>query len=438
MNAVFIILTVVLEVFTVIVQRILVEKALNSRERKKHCEIIAWIVYMIVFNSVTYRIKGNVLINIGTFFISFFLLLTFLYRDALRYRFFVTTFLYLSGMCSELIAYHGLRVTGIYRDIQYVEPGFFIMMAIISKLIWFFLIKILLLFVRKNKMELGIQDWLEAVFVPVGSILTLITCFPLEKLILMEGNKKIPLEILGIIILMVINIVTYYLYEKGKLAAEKRIRERVLQEQCNYYMHQCAEAQQLWLEFGKFRHDMKQKYIYLNSLLEAENYDELKRYCKKNLEFFTTRKSISTSGNIYFDSIINYKAEMAGKDCIKFSLNMEVPHDCHVNGEEISVCLGNLLDNAIEATKETEKGKREVIIIIKIEGHNLYISVRNPYVTPRVKKGGEYLTTKQKRTEHGFGLRIVKEIAEKYNGEVVIRDENNMFSVTVLLYGIVE
>lgn len=438
MNTVFIVLTVGLEIFTVVVQRILVEKVLNSRGRKKRCEMFAWIAYAIVFNYVTYTIQGNVFINIGTFSISFFLLLTFLYRDALRYRLFVTAFLYLTGMCSELIAYHGLRVTRIYRDIKFVEPEFFIMMAMVSKLIWFFLVKLLLLFVRKNKAEVSIQDWLEAVFVPLGSILTLITCFPLEKLILMEGNKEVPIEILGIVILMAINIVTYYLYEKGKLVSEKRIRERALQEQCNYYMHQCMEVQQLWLEFGKFRHDMKQKYIYLQGLLESENYDKLKLYYKENLEFLTTRKNISESGNIYFDSIINYKAEVADKDCIKFSLNIEVPHDCHVNGEEVSVCLGNLLDNAMEAVKKTEVEKRTVTIVIKVQGHNLYISVKNPYITPRVKKGTEYLTTKQKRTEHGFGLRIIKEIAEKYNGEVVIVDENNIFSVAVLLYGIVE
>ena len=438
MNTVFIVLTVILEIFTVVVQRILVEKTLDSRGRKKHCEIFAWIAYAIVFNYVTYTIQGNVFINIGTFFISFFLLLTFLYRDALRYRLFVTVFLYLTGMCSELIAYHGLRVTRIYRDIKFVEPEFFIMMAMVSKLIWFFLVKLLLLFVRKNKAEVSIQDWLEAVFVPLGSILTLITCFPLEKLILMEGNKEVPVEILGIVILIAINIVTYYLYEKGKLLSEKRIRERALQEQCNYYMHQCMEVQQLWLEFGKFRHDMKQKYIYLQGLLESGNYDKLKLYYKENLEFLTTRKNISESGNIYFDSIINYKAEVADKDCIKFSLNIEVPHDCHVNGEEVSVCLGNLLDNAIEAVKKTELEKRTVTIVIKVQGHNLYISVKNPYITPRIKKGKEYLTTKQKRTEHGFGLRIIKEIAEKYNGEVVIVDENNIFSVAVLLYGIVE
>lgn len=438
MNTVLIILTVVLELFTVIVQRILVEKALNSRGRKRHCEVIAWIAYAIVFNYVTYTIQGNAVMNIGTFFISFFLLLTFLYRDALRYRLFVTAFLYLTGMCSELIVYHGLRVTKIYRDIKFVEPEFFIMMAVISKLIWFFLIKLLLLFVRKNKAEVSIQDWLEAVFVPLGSILTLMTCFPLEKLILMEGNKEVPSEILGIIILMSINIVTYYLYEKGKLIAEKRMRERALQEQCNYYMHQCMEVQKLWLEFGKFRHDMKQRYIYLQSLLETENYDELKRYYKENFEFFTTRKNISESGNIYFDSIINYKAEAADKDCIKFSLHIEAPHDCRVNGEEVSVCLGNLLDNAMEAVRETEVEKRTVTIVIKVQGHNLYISVQNPYATPRIKKGTQYLTTKQKKAEHGFGLRMIKEIAEKYNGEVMIQDENNIFSVTVLLYGIVE
>lgn len=433
-------LTFMIEVFTIIVQRIFSERIMSSRGRSHISEIFAWLLYFIAYNFVTYVLSDNAWINMIAFAASFYILSLFLYKDSIRHKIYVLSLLYVAGMCSELIIYSMsyFIFNRLYSQNSVTEQQIFLIGSITSKLIWFCLLKFILLLTKKGRtFETSLLDWLEAVFIPLGSIVMFFVFLPVEGTFPEGDTTRSISKILGIAILLAINIVSYYLYEKGKETAEKRIYTEALKEQCNYYMRQCEESKALWMEFSKFRHDMKQKNIYLQTLLEAGKYNELKAYYKENMEFLSAKKGISNSGNIFFDSILNYKGEIAAKDGIKFYLAMEVPHDCKVNGEEISICLGNLLDNAIEAVKEVDEEKRDIHIRIKAQGNNLYIEVRNPYDKPRVKCGADYITTKSDVRSHGWGLQIVREIVEQHKGEMQISDKDGEFCVKLLLYQII-
>ncbi len=97
-----------------------------------------------------------------------------------------------------------------------------------------------------------------------------------------------------------------------------------------------------------------------------------------------------------------------------------------MNAEDLSICLGNLLDNAIEAVAEIQKEKI-IKVKLKADKGNLFINVTNPYLTAKKEKG-KYLSHKTDSGEHGFGLMIVKQITEKYKGQMQIQDENGEFA----------
>ncbi len=431
---------IVEELFVIFIQRIFTEKILHSRRRKPIYEIVAWGGYYITFSFITYNVVGNAFINLLVFGFSFFSMVTFLYKDKLRYCFYVTVFAYVTGMCSEVMAYYLLMAINYFKENFIPGSEQMFVGAVISKLIEFCIIKLALLFGRNNhNKSVCVRDLLEACFVPLGSILIFFMLIPTESELYPVSDSPVNIQgCLGAAILLIINITTYYLYEKGKSATEKRMREEALQEQCNYYMRQCEESKMLWMELSKFRHDMKQRCIYVQALLDTNRYDELRRYYADSMKFILTTKSLADTGNIFFDSILNYKAEIADRDQIRFNLALEIPYDCEVNGEEISICLGNLLDNAIEAVKEVEPDRRRIDVRIKVQGHNLYIAICNPYERPRIQKGEEYITTKQNVRSHGWGLQIVKEIVEQYNGNIEITDVHNVFCIRVLLYHVVK
>ena len=426
------------EIFVVLVQRAFTEKILNTKGRRTFNEIAAWCIYFLIFNLTTYVLTDSAVVYLLIFCGSFFSLLLYLYKDSLRHLIFTTVFLYLIGVFSELLTYYMVIVPFGRNQERLERTDYYFMIAVISKLIWFCLIKIILLFVKRNReQEIGFRDWLEACFVPVGSVLIIYSFLPTEEL---YRNSNASLRVInwaGMCILLGINIVTYYLYEKVKISAEKEMYEKALREQCNYYMRQCEESKALWTELSKFRHDMKQKFIFFQTLLKCEKYKELEGYYEENLRFLAMENRVAFSGNIFFDSIWNYKAEIADKDGIEFITELKIPHDCRINGQELSICLGNLLDNAIEAARETERDKRQISIKIRVQGENLFMEIQNYYSTPRIRQGKDYLTTKKDVHSHGWGLRIIHEMVEAYHGELEIKEEQGIFCVRVLLYQVI-
>lgn len=438
---VLVFLTCMTEIFAVSVYRIFAEKTMNSRGKSFISELSAWGVYLICYNYISYKLAQNVWFNLVTSVASFYILFTFLYRDSVKRKIYMIAVLYIAGMCSELIVYSisHFILNKLYICQSITEQQIFLMGSISSKLIYFCLLKLILLFTKKNRtFEANLLDWMEAVFIPLGSIVIFFVFLPVEGAFPDEDKAGGISKVFGIAILLIINVMSYYLYEKGKEAVGKRIYAETLRDQCNYYMRQCEESQSLWMEFSKFRHDMKQKNIYFQALLDAGKYDELKAHYEDDLKFLSGKKNLSNSGNIFFDSILNYKGEIAEKDHIEFRLETEIPHDCRVNGEELSICLGNLLDNAVEAVKEVDIEKRRVHIAIKAQGYNLYIKVKNPYAGTRIRDGGSYVTTKPDAHSHGWGLQIVREIVERYHGEMKVTDDEGEFCVALLLYQCVE
>ena len=427
------------ELFLLLVQRIFVEKVLTSRGRKPVYEVIAWGFYYFAFGLITYVFNVNVFINLFVFNSLFLGTVLFLYQDKIRYCIYVTIFVYIAGMCAEVITCYLLLIINYYRIGQALESEQFFAGAIISKFICFCLLKIALLFVGKSREKgVHIRDLLEACFVPSGSILIVLIIISKSRTYMVDSTPIDTEGCIGVAILFVINIATYYLYEKGKEAAEKRIYEKALREQCNYYMRQCEESKTLWTELSKFRHDMKQRYVYVQMLLENNRYDALRQYYENIENFLITTRSVASSGNIFFDSILNYKAEIAARDKTEFRLDLEIPHDCETDSEEVSICLGNLIDNGMEAVRGLESERRWISIKSRVQGYNLYIETRNPYDLPRVKKGGDYITTKQDVRSHGWGLQIIREIVERYHGEIEITEENQEFCVKILLFQIIK
>lgn len=417
-----ILMLLIVEVFSTVVQRIFCENTLSRREEKKYIDIVVWSGYYIVFNFTTYFIVDSVLLNMLIAFASFFLAIRIVYINKLRTLLATTIFIYLAGMGAEVFLYFVIILFSwpFNEDTQVVY-------AIVSRLICFCIIKVTSLLVkRKREVELNIQDWLEVFMVPFGSIWILLSLFS------MGSFSAQFFSLMAVSMVLAINIFTYYLYDKSKEVIEKRFREEILKKQCDYYIRQNKESQEWWEELRSFRHDMKQHYLLEKTLLEAENYKELERYCNENLDFISRKGIISNTGNIYVDSIINYKVDVASRLGIDIIADVNVPRDAELDAEDLCICLGNLLDNAIEAS-EVLTGEKLIKVKISTDKRNLFFNIVNQYESIK-KENGRYLTRKKNSKNHGMGLMIAEKIANKYKGTLEIIDSNGEFSVTALLF----
>lgn len=142
-------------------------------------------------------------------------------------------------------------------------------------------------------------------------------------------------------------------------------------------------------------------------------------------------RSIKT-GNSALDVILSEKTFV----CSKYNINLTSLVDGSlldfIKEEDIYSLFGNLLDNAIESTKQIDGEEKNITLKIKRIGNLISISVKNPYKHDIRFVDGLPKSTKTNDGYHGFGVKSIKLITEKYDGTMQIDTKNNLFIISLL------
>ena len=185
----------------------------------------------------------------------------------------------------------------------------------------------------------------------------------------------------------------------------------------------------------KIRHDIRNHLINAKLLIEnndIDNADMLLNDIIGQTDNITLSISQSTGNNI-IDTIVAFKATVCENRNISFEYELDVLPELEIDYADISSVISNLIDNAIEAAEKTEKP----YIMLKIYTHGSYVNifVKNTY-NGKISADDEHnslATTKKDVDSHGYGTRIIKEIAEKYDGNYSWKESDTFFIANVLL-----
>lgn len=242
-------------------------------------------------------------------------------------------------------------------------------------------------------------------------------------------------EIWIVIIWIAAFFLIFYLSSTLSTIFEEKIKSVLHSQEKEYYSTQCQLMQESVERVKSIRHDMK---THLAALKEYTSENKAAtEYINNLLEDIGESEIYSNTGNIAFDSIINYKLRNAKKENIKLDLRLFVPPVINVEVADIATILGNLLDNALEAVAKVN----DKIIRLDIEfgKGGLLTKIENSY-------NGELQYVEKKREEemqivslkgdgeHGYGLKNIRLSLEKYNGYMKITHTKTLFSVGVFLY----
>lgn len=193
-----------------------------------------------------------------------------------------------------------------------------------------------------------------------------------------------------------------------------------------------AEVETMYRKMRGWRHDYHNHIQALKAHMELNRYDEAKRYLDMLNDDLTTVDTVIKTGNVMVDAILNSKLTMIKEKGIHVDATAIVPQDVPFSGIDLSVLIGNLLDNAMEACLQmTNKEERFIRIYIDIVKKQLYISVTNSMNGRAKIKGLQYLSTKTGL--HGFGLIRIDRIAAKYGGFINRQNEEGVFATEVML-----
>ena len=143
--------------------------------------------------------------------------------------------------------------------------------------------------------------------------------------------------------------------------------------------------------------------------------------------------SIVKTGNSSVDLVLMEKKLFCEKYDIKFTYLVDGNRFWFMQEADIYAMLGNMLENAIESVQKEEPEKRIITFLAQAKGDMLYISMEN-YCSSHIRfVDGLPATGKSDKAFHGFGVKSILYIAESYGGSVRFANENNSFTVEILM-----
>lgn len=192
------------------------------------------------------------------------------------------------------------------------------------------------------------------------------------------------------------------------------------------------EVETVYRKMRGWRHDYHNHIQVLKAHMELKEYEQAQKYLDMLAEDLTSVDTVVKTGNVMVDAILNSKLTLMRDHEIMVDVTAIVPQEVGILGVDLSVLVGNLLDNAMEACMRVEKKKdRFIRIYIDVIKKQLYISVINSMEGPVRRNGAQYLSIKQGL--HGFGILRIDSIVSKYHGYINRQSEQGVFATEVTL-----
>ncbi|MCL2718046.1 MAG: GHKL domain-containing protein [Lachnospiraceae bacterium] len=283
-------------------------------------------------------------------------------------------------------------------------------------------------YIRKNQLALP-KLWGSILFV---QILTLIGYFSNNPENVIMGNN-----LLITTIFLTTNLFILYLYDSISGMYEEKLNSALQSQEKDYYLSQSLLMQESVERMKAFKHDIRSHLTALKEYFLKSNPADATMYFDRLLGEIEVSEVYSETGNIAFDSIINYKLRNARQDNIQLDVSLFIPQVISIEVTDVVTILANLLDNALDAIAKVDE--KILNLYIEFNKDSLFIRADNSFdgfVKYSEGKIGEekQITTSKNGAGHGYGLKNIKKAAEKYNGCVDISHTNKIFSVKIFLY----
>lgn len=203
-----------------------------------------------------------------------------------------------------------------------------------------------------------------------------------------------------------------------------------MQSEFNLQKEMAEEIERIQTQSRLLKHDMKNHTMVMLSYFEENKIDEAKVYAGEILDKLNRMYTYVNVGNSLLNYIINNKLSTAKEAGVEIKAEVENLAFDYMDAVDFSALFNNVLDNAIKGALNSKEKKLEVKILSK-KGMDT-ITVKNSIDIPVLENNPDLLSTKEE-PGHGFGVAQIKNITEKYKGDIDIYENNNMFIVSIML-----
>lgn len=280
------------------------------------------------------------------------------------------------------------------------------------------------LFGEKRDMELDHRHWLLY-------IASLAICIITSLLVFMDRTIS-PLS-LSIVCgaFLLVNIMITDLIDELVDSSKDALENQALRDQMKAYERELSFQNEKMKILRSFRHDMKHHFLEISALASTGDTEQIKRYVCDMDESLKESRMLVDSGNTGLDTVLNYMLQRAQDAGISVNVRVAVPEKLALSAYDMNIIFGNIIENAIEAQKGVNVPK--IDLLVTYSKGSLIIELCNTYSQKLHWKGGLPVSTKRPAWEHGYGIRNVKKVLEKYTSTLDFDCTGEWFTVRILM-----
>ena len=213
---------------------------------------------------------------------------------------------------------------------------------------------------------------------------------------------------------------------------DKRLDRRIAAYQQELIETHYREVENMYRQMRGWRHDFRNHIQLLAAYAQKGDLEAVKSYLAELEQDLARVEPTVKTGNAMADAILNSKISLAQSRGITVKADAHVPVGLRMSEIDLCCILGNLFDNAIEASMALPEEERLIRVYMEMKGTQLYISFTNFTAGKKLRKTGKvYKSTKGEG--HGFGLVRIDKIIEQLDGYLSRNSEDGAFTTEILI-----
>jgi two-component system sensor histidine kinase AgrC len=408
-----------------------------KKEKNKKKVILSVLVLILLLRLCICFLNKYTIIKMLMIIVIMLLVMRFLYDisivKALILVFFVQSIMTLIDYIIIMI------LAKLYGDITALESASALigrLIIILSRLILFVgLIILSRISTKKNNSvtaDMSDKEWIQFLIFPIFTICAVMLMT--SSVIKSYHSDIIAIYYIIAIGLIVLNLVVFHLISEILENSRNMKEAEALRQQSIGQLELYNSMRENYNIQRQRTHEYKNQIVCMDMLMKKKDYSKLEDYIGNISDGLDAQLDMVDTNNDVVNAIFNAKYYEAIKNDVLVVLKINDLSDIKISDNDIVTILSNLLDNAIEAAKQCDIGKRIVKIKMLYEDAVLSIAVSNSYkAEPVLTEDGYIRTTKKDREEHGWGMRNVVATLEKYNAEYIIDYKNGEFVFSIII-----
>lgn len=295
--------------------------------------------------------------------------------------------------------------------------------VLLSCLMMFVIILVIRFIVKRRSFPLHYRYYLLFLTIPAISIY--------QVNVLSMYSEKNVYYFISIFSFLFLNVFIIYILD-NMIEKFQLIHENIqLQDQMDYQDANYEKTVHSFKQIKRIIHDTHQQFLYIEQCIEKNELDEAKKHIQTTLNKVEDAYQRVNTGNLVVDALVTNALNIGQANGIQIDTQLQL-YSQHIQIERYDLCvvLGNMLDNAIEASKKINIAE-DRYILIRIQSTDSHLSIH--ILNHTIQGAGQMQTQKSNPEFHGIGLTNIDRICNKYGGNMTIEQKHHVFNNMVIL-----